>query len=87
MSLDPDIAALLEMVQAGMDSGARVPFPKLTPSRARADFEASSPLLDADPPPLAHECRLSLPMRDGNEIAARVYSQKELDPSRPIRFA
>lgn len=84
MSLDPDIAALLEMVQAGMEAGDRVPFPKLTPAQARADFEASSPLLDADPPPLAHECRLSLPMRDGTEIAARVYAQKAPDPSRPI---
>ncbi len=84
MSLDPDIAALLEMVQAGMETGARVPFTKLTPSQARADFEASSPLLDADPPPLAHECRLSLPMRDGTEIAARVYAQTTPDPSSPI---
>jgi acetyl esterase len=84
MSLDPDIAALLEMVQAGMEAGERVPFPKLTPAQARPDFEASSPLLDADPPPLVHECRLSLPMRDGTEIAARVYSQKAPDPSRPI---
>src|SRR5262245_20413023 len=84
MSLDPDIAALLEMVQAGMESGARVPFPNLPPSQARADFEASSPLLDADPPPLSHECRLSLPTRDGSEIAARLYSQKTPGPSRPM---
>ena len=50
MSLDPDIAALLEMVKAGTESGARVPFPQLTPDRARADFDESSPLLDADLP-------------------------------------
>lgn len=49
MSLDPDIAALLEMVQAGTESGARIPFPQLTAAQARADFDASSPLLDVDP--------------------------------------
>ncbi|MPZ39505.1 MAG: alpha/beta hydrolase fold domain-containing protein [Rhizobiales bacterium] len=84
MSLNPDIAALLDMVQAGTESGARMPFPQLTPTQARADFEASSPLLDADPPPLDYERTLALPMRDGMEIEARLYAQRTPDPDNPI---
>ncbi|AMA57436.1 alpha/beta hydrolase [Bradyrhizobium sp. CCGE-LA001] len=75
MSLDPDIAALLEMVQAGTESGARIPFPQLTAVQARADFDASSPLLDVDPPALGYERRLSLPTRDGVTIEARLYAR------------
>ncbi len=80
MSLDPDIAALLEMVQAGTESGARIPFPQLTAAQARTDFDASSPLLDVDPPALAYERHLALPTRDGASIDARLYAKEE--PSR-----
>ena len=84
MSLDPDIAALLEMVQLGTESGARIPFPQLTAIQARADFDASSPLLDVDPPALAFErqlrCRRAMAM-----IAARLYSQREPDSAIPCR--
>ncbi|WP_315797576.1 MULTISPECIES: alpha/beta hydrolase [unclassified Bradyrhizobium] len=84
MSLHPDIAALLEMIQLGTESGARIPFRQLTPAQARADFDASSPLLDIDPPPLACERQLVLPMRDGTEIAARLYAQRPLDVADPM---
>lgn len=77
MSLDPDIAALLEMVQVGTESGVRIPFPQLTAVQARADFDASSPLLDVDPPALAYERQLSLPTRDGAMIDARLYAHAE----------
>ncbi|WP_028346869.1 alpha/beta hydrolase [Bradyrhizobium murdochi] len=80
MSLDPDIAALLEMVQAGTESGSRIPFPQLTAAQARADFDASSPLLDVDPPALGYERHLALPTRDGATIDARLYAKQE--PSR-----
>jgi acetyl esterase len=83
MSLHPDIAALLEMVQLGTESGARVPFPQLTAAQARTDFDASSPLLDIDPPPLAHERHFDLPMRDGATIAARLYAQAMPDSRHP----
>lgn len=83
MSLHPDIAALLEMVEAGTESGARIPFPQLTAAQARADFDASSPLLDVDPPPLSHERRLSLPTRDGATIEARLYAREELSSGNP----
>ncbi|KRR11311.1 esterase [Bradyrhizobium jicamae] len=84
MNLDPDIAALLEMVQAGTESGARIPFPQLTAVQARADFDASSPLLDVDPPALGHERQLSLPMRDGAMIEARLYAQAEPSSRNPV---
>lgn len=84
MGLHPDIAALLEMIQFGTESGARIPFPQLTPAQARADFDASSPLLDVDPPPLAFERQLALPMRDGTEIAGRLYAARPLDVADPM---
>jgi acetyl esterase len=83
MNLDPDIAALLEMVQAGSESGARIPFPQLTAVQARADFDASSPLLDVDPPALGYERQLSLPTRDGAMIEARLYAQEEPSSRKP----
>jgi acetyl esterase len=84
MSLHPDIAALLEMIQLGTETGARVPFPQLTPAQARADFDASSPLLDVDPPALAFEQQLALPMRDGAKIAARLYAGRMPDCAAPL---
>jgi acetyl esterase len=84
MSVHPDIAALLEMVQLGTESGARVPFPQLTAAQARADFDASSPLLDVDPPPLAYERQISLPTRDGATIPARLYADRTPDRDQPM---
>ena len=72
-NLDPDIAALLEMVQAGTESGARIPFPQLAAAQARADFDASSPLLDVDPPALSPP------------TATRPASSPAARPSRPIQ--
>ncbi|MCK1516311.1 alpha/beta hydrolase [Bradyrhizobium sp. 190] len=83
MSLDPDIAALLDMVQAGTESGARIPFPQLTAVQARADFDASSPLLDVDPSALAFELQLSLPTRDGAMIDTRLYAHGEPSTRNP----
>ena len=84
MSLDPDIAALLEMVQAGTESGVRIPFPQLTAAQARADFDASSPLLDVDPPALGYERRLSLPTRDSAIIEARLYASEAPSERSPV---
>ncbi|MGC2778924.1 MAG: alpha/beta hydrolase [Bradyrhizobium sp.] len=84
MSLHPDIAALLEMIQLGTESGVRIPFAQLTPAQARADFDASSPLLDVDPPPLPYETQLALPTRDGTDIAARLYAGRMPDCADPL---
>ena len=84
MSLDPDIAALLDLVQAGTESGARIPFPQLTAVQARADFDASSPLLDVDPPALGYERRMSLRTRDGATIEARLYARAAPSDRNPV---
>ncbi|WP_448042761.1 alpha/beta hydrolase [Bradyrhizobium liaoningense] len=84
MSLDPDIAALLEMVQAGTESGTRIPFPQLTAVQARADFDASSPLLDVDPPALGYERRMSLRTRDGATIETRLYARAAPSDRNPV---
>ncbi|WP_440639279.1 alpha/beta hydrolase [Bradyrhizobium sp. PUT101] len=84
MSLDPDIAALLEMVQAGTESGLRIPFSQLTAVQARADFDASSPLLDVDPPALGYERRMSLRTRDGATIEARLYARAAPSDRKPV---
>ena len=84
MSLDPDIAALLDLVQAGTESGARIPFPQLTAVQARADFDASSPLLDVDPPALGYERRMSLRTRDGATIEARLYARAAPSDLNPV---
>lgn len=80
----PDIAALLEMVEVGTESGSRIPLQQLSPDRARADFDASSLLLEVQTPPLAHERRLTLPMRDGAGIAARLYAPGAPRPGSPL---
>ncbi|MBR0667603.1 alpha/beta hydrolase [Roseomonas hellenica] len=80
----PDIAALLEMVEVGTESGSRVPLQHLAPDRARADFDASSLLLEVETPPLAHERALLLPMRDGAGIEARLYAPGAPRPGSPL---
>lgn len=82
--LHPDIEALLDMVAAGVESGARIPLPRLTPEQARADFDASSPLLDVEVPALAHERHLRLPTRDGTGIDARLYAPHAPEPGKPL---
>lgn len=84
MPLHPDIEALLEMVAAGVESGARVPLPRLTPEAARADFDASSPLLDVEAEPLPFERALSLPARDGTAIPARLYAPRAPSSEAPL---
>lgn len=82
--LHPDIEALLEMVAVGVETGVRVPLPRMTPQAARADFDASSPLLDVEVDPLPYERALSLPTRDGASIAARLYASHEPTPDAPL---
>jgi acetyl esterase len=82
--LHPDIEALLGMIAAGVESGARAPLPQLTPQAAREDFDASSPLLDLEADPLPFERALDLPMRDGATIAARLYAPHAPSPEAPL---
>ncbi|CRM85296.1 carboxylesterase Est2 [Pseudomonas sp. FH4] len=74
MSLNPDIAAFLELVGAGRDSGKRTAMHQLTPQAAREQFDQSSQLMMADCEELPRVETLSIAVRDGNRLEARLYS-------------
>jgi len=78
MSLNPDIAAFLQLVGNGRASGKRVGMHELTPSEAREQFDQSSLLMDAGGEELAVVDELQLPVRDGALLNARIYSNHPL---------
>ncbi|OLU26323.1 lipase [Pseudomonas sp. PA15(2017)] len=78
MSLNPDIAAFLQLVGNGRASGKRVGMHELTPEQAREQFDQSSLLMDAGGEDLAVVDELQLPVRDGSLLGARVYSSQAL---------
>ncbi|MFJ4195201.1 alpha/beta hydrolase [Pseudomonas sp. NPDC089534] len=80
MSLNPDIAAFLQLVGNGRASGKRVGMHELTPEQAREQFDQSSLLMDAGGEDLAVVDELRLPVRDGTLLDARIYSDKPLQP-------
>jgi acetyl esterase len=73
MSLNPDIAAFLELVGAGRDSGKRTAMHELSVQEARDQFDQSSQLMMADSEELPRVENLRLPVRDGTQLAARLY--------------
>ena len=78
MSLNPDIAAFLELVGAGRDSGKRTAMHQLTPQAAREQFDQSSQLMMAYSEELPRVETLSISVRDGSELQARLYSATPL---------
>lgn len=80
MSLNPDIAAFLELVGAGRNSGKRTAMHHLTPQQAREQFDQSSQLMMADYEELPRVETLSIPVRDGSRLEARLYSADPVDP-------
>ncbi|WP_236182016.1 MULTISPECIES: alpha/beta hydrolase [Pseudomonas] len=78
MSLNPDIAAFLQLVGNGRASGKRVGMHELSPEQAREQFDQSSLLMDAGGEELAVVDELQLPVRDGSLLKARVYSHQPL---------
>ncbi|WP_085577538.1 MULTISPECIES: alpha/beta hydrolase [unclassified Pseudomonas] len=80
MSLNPDIAAFLQLVGNGRASGKRVGMHELTPEQAREQFDQSSLLMDAGGEDLAVVDELRLPVRDGALLDARLYSDRPLQP-------
>ncbi|QHF29358.1 alpha/beta hydrolase [Pseudomonas sp. R32] len=73
MSLHPDLSAFLELAEFGRLTGKSQPLHALPLAKARADFEATSQILDPNPPGELQVSALQLPTRDGSEIAARLY--------------
>lgn len=79
MSLNPDIAAFLQLVGNGRASGKRVGMHELSPEQAREQFDQSSLLMDAGGEDLALVDALQLPARDGTLLDARIYSNHALE--------
>jgi acetyl esterase len=78
MSLNPDIAAFLQLVGNGRASGRRVGMHELSPTEAREQFDQSSLLMDAGGEDLEVVEALQLPVRDGARLDARMYSSHPL---------
>ncbi|QJI45130.1 alpha/beta hydrolase [Pseudomonas sp. ADAK2] len=79
MSLNPDIAAFLELVGNGRASGKRVGMHEMSPEQAREQFDQSSLLMDAGGEELDVVDELRLPVRDGTRLNARIYSNHSLE--------
>jgi acetyl esterase len=84
MSLNPEIEALLALVEAGTARGDRIPFVQLSPEQARADFSASAPAFELPVPSLGDERRLEIPTRDGATIEARLFAEPAGEENRPL---
>lgn len=78
MSLNPDIAAFLELVGNGRASGKRLPMHALTPEQAREQFDQSSLMMEAGGEDLEVVDELQVPTRDGARLDARIYSNHAL---------
>ncbi|KIO49789.1 alpha/beta hydrolase [Nitrosospira sp. NpAV] len=72
MPLDPDLAAFLELVEAGVDNGAQ-PLHELPLAKARAQYDNSTLAIDAEGMDIASAKTIEIPCRDGSRIDARLY--------------
>jgi acetyl esterase len=82
MPLDPDLAAFLELVAAGQEAG-NPPLHKLSPPEARAQYDASTVVIDSPGPALARVESLAIPCRDGVFISARRYTNEPGSANQP----
>lgn len=72
MPLDPDLEAFLELVEAGIASGAR-PLHEMPIEEARRQYDASTLVLDSEGMNVASVRSIQIPCRDGGEIQSRLY--------------
>jgi acetyl esterase len=72
MPLDPDLAAFLELVDAGIGNGAR-PLHEMPISDARLQYDVSTLALDSEGMEVASVRSIQIPCRDGDEIQSRLY--------------
>ncbi|MCO1621805.1 alpha/beta hydrolase [Pseudomonas putida] len=81
MSLNPDLAAYLQLVEAGRSAGKVLPMHALAADEARRQFEESSALIagKADEPDCISD--LSLTTRDGHTLPVRLYRPPQADPA------
>lgn len=87
MALHPDLAAFLELVEFGRLTGKSQPMHAMGVAQARAEFAASSQILDLSPPGNLNVSELSIPTRDGAQLAARLYrAGGEAGKAQPVIF-
>lgn len=80
MSLNPDLAAYLKLVEEGRTTGKVLPMHALTPDQAREQFEQSSALMAPKAEEPEQIDNLTLLARDGHALQARLYRPPEADP-------
>ncbi|MGH8778585.1 alpha/beta hydrolase [Paraburkholderia sp.] len=80
MPLNPKIAQILDMVARA----ARPTYPTLTVQQARASYEKSAPILEIASAPTHAIEDLSVPVRDGTTIRARLYQPSEPSWAEPL---
>ena len=83
MSLNPDIAAFLELVNSGRAAGKNLAMHQLSPEQAREQFDLSSQMMDAGAADLDQVDSLEIPTRDGQRLTARLYSASPLSQAAP----
>lgn len=74
MSLNPDLAAFLELAENNITNGGRAPMHQLSPEQARREYDASTEILDTPGPLVANVTEITIPSRDGQSIHARLYN-------------
>ncbi|MBA5709458.1 alpha/beta hydrolase [Pseudomonas fulva] len=82
MSLNPDIAAYLQLVEAGRAEGKTLAMHAASPELAREVFDQSSLLMSAGGDDLEHIEELEISARDGALLPARLYSAHGIDRDR-----
>ena len=73
MPLHPDLAAFLELVEAGVSNGARR-LHELPAAQARAEYDNSTLWLDSGGMAIARISPVAIPGREGHRIDARLYT-------------
>ncbi|CAG8871176.1 Acetyl esterase [Pseudomonas fluorescens] len=84
MSLQPDLAAFLELVEFGRLTGSSRAMHALSVIEARREFEASSLIIDPSPPGELEVIDLQLPTRDSVSLPARLYRRPSTGPDQPV---
>ncbi|MHB2052590.1 alpha/beta hydrolase [Pseudomonas sp. VEM90] len=84
MSVNPDIAAYLQLVKAGRDNGKSQAMHQLSPAQARLQFDQSSQLMGMGGQGLCVVSALQLPTRDGRSLDARLYRPDDAEGVLPV---
>lgn len=79
MSLDPDLTAFLDLVEASVISGETPLMHTLSPEKARIEYDNATRILDLPGPSVASVTDIAIACRDGGCIDARLY--------KPVEFA